>query len=94
LSDRSSLQYRRLNEFFFQEQEEGSASENNETIQIGSLKLQRVHSSPNVYIIDDFLSASELGKRISVLSLSPHFLESYRVPVQCVFRLYHYFSLA
>jgi hypothetical protein len=64
LSDRGSLQYRRLNEFFFQEDREGSTSENNETIQIGSLTLQRVHASPNVYIIDNFLSASELGKRL------------------------------
>lgn len=56
LPDKSSLQGRRLDEFFFQQGQQSS-----ETIQVGSLTLERVHSSPNVYVIDNFLSTTELG---------------------------------
>lgn len=34
--------------------------EENNTLRIGKMQLQQVHSSPNVYVIDDFLTKAEL----------------------------------
>jgi hypothetical protein len=52
-----------MDSFFFRK-----GSEANETIQVGTLTiqvgtltLQRIHSNPNVYVIDNFLTATDLG---------------------------------
>jgi prolyl 4-hydroxylase len=51
-----SLQYRRLKGLFFDESEESSDT----TLQIGNHSLRRVNAAPNVYVIDNFLSTTEL----------------------------------
>lgn len=52
---KNSLYVRRLEELFFREKRA-----QNEAIQIGNWTLTRVHSSPNIYIIEDFLTPTEL----------------------------------
>jgi 2OG-Fe(II) oxygenase superfamily len=59
LSDRTSLHYRRLNQLFFQE-DTALPDTADSNIQIGHFVLQRIHASPNIYVIDNFLNASEL----------------------------------
>lgn len=49
------MHYRRLDQLFFQPAS-GPAQQ-----QIGKFVLQRVQSSPNIYVIDNFLNASELS---------------------------------
>lgn len=62
------MHYRRLNQLFFQEEQESPSSGGEaeaeaavRLIQIGKFVLQRVHASPNIYVIDNFLNASELA---------------------------------
>lgn len=53
---KTSLAYRRLEELFFRE----SCSRTTETVTLGHFKLERVHSSPNIYVIESFLTQSEI----------------------------------
>ena len=59
LSNRSSLQYRRLEELFFKEPARARRGPP-ATLQIGNFDLRLVNASPNIYVCDNFLSASEL----------------------------------
>jgi hypothetical protein len=52
----TSLAYRRLEELFFQ----SYSSTETEEVSYRKWKLQRIHSSPNIYILDDFLTSNEL----------------------------------
>lgn len=58
LAHKPSLQYRRLEQLFFLES--NSRSDSDKTIKLGSLTLTQVNASPNIYIIDNFLTAAEL----------------------------------
>lgn len=52
-------------------------SEHNSPLMFGKLKLKQVHSSPNIYVIDDFLSASELRYCDSLIESQQKFRKSF-----------------
>lgn len=74
MADPSSLQFRRMQELFFDEEESGNSSdeetpdpeeqeiaESVTTRTLAGLTLNRVSTSPHIYIIDDFLSSSDVS---------------------------------
>jgi hypothetical protein len=65
LSDKSSLSYRRLQELFFQEENDiastAATTSTSSTLTFGNLMLQRVHQAPNIYTIENFLRPSEIA---------------------------------
>lgn len=73
LPDPASLHHRRLDELFFNEH----VGSSNNAKTIGRIRLERVHSSPNIYVIDDFLCPTELAHLQKLIDNKPRFHRSF-----------------
>jgi hypothetical protein len=78
LPHRNSMHYQRLEQLFFRvESSSGTLSNQTGRLQIGKFILERVHASPNIYIIENFLSTAELQYLHHIAESTNRFQRSY-----------------